>query len=51
MRNTTQGQLIRLVFKSHLEQDIQAFVIDREARGLSCRTIEFYAEELRYWTT
>jgi len=33
---------------SRLEQDIQAFTIDREARGLSPRTIEFYAHALRY---
>ena len=44
-----EGQPIRLLPKSSLAQDIQAFIIDREARGLSPRTIEFYADELRYW--
>jgi hypothetical protein len=41
-------QLIRLVRRIELAQDIGAFLIDREARGLSPRTVQFYGDELRY---
>lgn len=51
MSKSAQGQLIRLVHKSELARDIQGFVIDRQARGLSPRTIEFYSEELHFWQT
>jgi len=30
-------------------QDLAAFLIDRQGRGLSARTIDFYQDELRYW--
>ena len=49
MAKSAEGQLIRLIRKSELAQDVQAFIIDRQARGLSPRTIEFYADELQYW--
>jgi site-specific recombinase XerD len=51
MSKSAQGQLIRLVHKSELARDVQSFVIDRQARGLSPRTIEFYSEELHFWQT
>jgi len=41
-------QLIRLVPRSELAQDVGDFLIDRQARGLSPRTVEFYSDELRY---
>jgi integrase/recombinase XerD len=44
-----RGQLIRQVLQSHLGREISAFLIDRQARGLRERTVEFYADELRYW--
>jgi len=31
-----------------VEHETAAFVIDRQARGVSPRTVEFYADELRY---
>ena len=49
MGEPATGQLIRLIRKSELARDIQGFIIDRQARGLSPRTIEFYADELRHW--
>jgi site-specific recombinase XerD len=49
MDEPATGQLIRPIRKSELAQDLQAFTIDRQARGLSPRTIEFYADELRHW--
>ncbi len=42
------GQLIRH-FSSALEGEVTAFIIDRQARGLSQRTIEYYSEELQHW--
>ena len=41
-------QGIRLVSKSHLASDITAFLVDRQARGLSAGTVEFYRKKLRY---
>jgi site-specific recombinase XerD len=49
MDEPATGQLIRLIRKSELAQDIQGLIIDRQARGLSPRTIEFYSDELRHW--
>lgn len=46
MSHSPQGQLIRFVRKPQLAQEIDAFVIDRRARGLSERTIEYYDDEL-----
>jgi len=41
-----KGQLI-LLKTDPIAQDIRAFLTDREARGLSPRTLQFYADELR----
>jgi len=37
---------IRLVPKSAIQQEIDAFLIDRQARGLSKRTVAWYGEQL-----
>jgi len=46
-----QEQLTRLhlVRQSDLARDVTAFIVDRQARGLSLRTVEYYASELRCW--
>jgi site-specific recombinase XerD len=49
MGEPATGQLIRRIRESELARDVQGFIIDRQARGLSPRTIEFYADELRHW--
>jgi len=44
-------QLIRLLPKRRQHQflrDVAAFLIDRQAQGLSSRTLEFYRDELHY---
>jgi hypothetical protein len=41
-------QLIRLVGRNELASEIDGFLIDRQARGLSPRTVQFYSDELRY---
>ena len=48
MASTQREQLIRLVPRAELAQDIRDFLIDRQARGLSSRTVQFYSDELRY---
>jgi integrase/recombinase XerC len=45
-----RGPLIHLVPRSSLEEDVGDFLLDRRARNLSPRTVEFYANELRYLT-
>ena len=39
-----RDQLIRLVPRIELAEDIGAFLIDREARGLSPRIVQFYKD-------
>jgi site-specific recombinase XerC len=39
---------IRLVSRSELAQDIGAFLVDGQARGLSPGTIQFYKKEPRF---
>ena len=46
MFSPRKGQLIRLVSRDAVTLEITAFLIDRKARGLSERTIEFYHDEL-----
>jgi site-specific recombinase XerD len=46
MPQLRRDQLIRLVPRSELAHEIAAFVIDCQARGLSPRTAELYADEL-----
>jgi site-specific recombinase XerD len=43
-----QGIRLRLVARSTLDRDVTAFLVDRQARGLSTGTVEFYAKKLRY---
>ena len=45
MFDNESGQLIRH-YPSGLEGEIAAFIIDRQARGRSERTIEYYSDEL-----
>ncbi len=46
MSGPKREQLIRIVRTPRLRQDVTAFVVDRRARGLSGRTIQFYQDEL-----
>ena len=52
MSGKKEDQLIRLGPRTELAQDVAAvlaaFLVDGEARGLSNRTVQFYADELRY---
>ena len=48
MSGTKNDQLIRLVPQDEFAQDVDAFLVDRQARGLSPRTVGFYRDELRY---
>ncbi|MBC7264424.1 MAG: site-specific integrase [Chloroflexi bacterium] len=43
-----KDQLIRLVSSSSLGIDVAAFLLDRKARGLSPRTIQYYGDELHH---
>ena len=47
MLHPKKSQLIRLLPGSNLARDVQAFLVDRQARGLSPRTVQFYRDELR----
>ena len=47
MTTAKNDQLIRLIPRSGLGLEIAAFLLDRKARGLSPRTVEFYRGELR----
>jgi hypothetical protein len=49
MSRTERDQLTHLKTAIALESEISAFLIDREARGLSPRTIKFYRDELRHF--
>lgn len=48
MSKPNESQLIFALPKTDLSQGIMAFLIDRQARGLSKRTIRFYRDELRF---
>jgi integrase/recombinase XerC len=43
------NRLIRLLAQNGLESEVAAFLIDREARSLSPRTLEYYREQLGSW--
>lgn len=47
MSETKIGGLTR----SSLQQDVDAFIVDRRARGLAARTLEYYSEELQLLLT
>ena len=49
MSGLEKDQLIRQISKGGLGADIETFLIDRQAGGLSARTIEFYHCELGLW--
>ena len=42
-----QAYPIRLLARPELDLEVTAFLIDRQARGLSARTIAWYGEQLR----
>ena len=47
MLNSKSKHRIRLVSPSPLSRDIREFLIDRQARGLSPRTVDYYREKLQ----
>jgi len=48
MPQLTKDQLtLHVSSRSVLSLDIQAFVIDRQARNYSARTVKFYRDELK----
>ncbi|MBC7233113.1 MAG: tyrosine-type recombinase/integrase [Chloroflexi bacterium] len=49
MTEPKRDQLLFVLRKTELAQGITAFVVDRQARGLSRRTCQYYASELRHW--
>ncbi|NLE75692.1 MAG: tyrosine-type recombinase/integrase, partial [Chloroflexi bacterium] len=49
MSATKRDQLIRLLPRDALGSQIAAFLTDRQARGLSPRTVQFYGDELRHF--
>lgn len=50
MAPVAQNPLIRIIQPTDLQRQIREFLIDREASGLSPRSIEFYTKELGYFT-
>ena len=48
MSQPKKSQLVRDVSLADLERAVTSFVVDRQARGLSPRTVEYYGDELRY---
>ena len=48
MKRPRTDQGIRLLRQTDLSRDIARFLVDREARGLSAGTIEYYAKKLCY---
>nr|MBC7245420.1 tyrosine-type recombinase/integrase [Chloroflexota bacterium] len=48
MAELKRDQLLSVLRQTELAQDITAFVVDRQARGLSPRTCEYYSKELRH---
>ncbi len=51
MAPVVQNPLIRIIQPTGLQRQVREFLIDREASGLSPRSIQFYADELRHLTT
>ena len=46
MQNTGSERRFKLLPRSVLDQELKSFILDREARGLSPRTIAWYREKL-----
>jgi site-specific recombinase XerC len=44
--STLEKERLTVIRLSDLTRDVSAFLIDRRARGLSPRTVDFYREEL-----
>ena len=49
MPKNQNKQVIRLVGSSPFSDEVSAFLIDRQARGLSVNTVEFYRKELHWF--
>ena len=49
MSKSQSNQVIRLVVPSSVEDEVAAFLIDRQARGLSPNTVQFYRKELGWF--
>ncbi len=50
MAPAAQNPLIRIIQPSGLQRQVREFLIDREASGLSSRSLQFYSDELRHFT-
>ncbi len=48
MSEPKSEQLLFVLRQSDLARDVTAFVVDRQARGLAARTVEYYSDELRH---
>ncbi len=48
MSGLEKEQLLCVIHKSEIAHDIATFLVDRQARGLTKRTIQYYSDELRY---
>jgi site-specific recombinase XerD len=48
MPRANNEQLLFILRQTDLARDVTAFLVDRQARGLSVRTAGYYASELRY---
>ena len=49
MSKLQSKQVIRLVVRSSVQDEVLAFLIDRQARGLSFNTVLFYRKELQWF--
>jgi integrase/recombinase XerC/integrase/recombinase XerD len=50
MSGPEKEQLLFVLRRSDLEQDVAEFLVDRQARGLAKKTIQYYSDELRHLT-
>ncbi len=48
MSELKKSLLIRLLPQTDLGRSVASFLVDRQARGLSPHTVDFYASELHY---
>jgi len=50
MQGANNERLLFILRQTDFARDVAAFVVDRQARGLSVRSIKYYRDELRYLT-
>jgi site-specific recombinase XerD len=48
MPEPKRERLLFILRQTDLARDVTAFVVDRQARGLSQRSVDYYSDELRY---